>query len=500
MTGKPYRKTENRHQLSLFADHLDQHITQNNPVRAIDAYISSLDFHKLGAKGYQASGSLRGQPAYNPADLLRLYLYGYLNGVRSSRKLEQECQRNIEMMWLMQHQRPSYKTIANFRKNHAELLVRVNRDFILLCRSLDLIGGDIVAIDGSFFHGNASKQSIQTRSKVKKQLKALETQITQYHQTLDQCDWEDDRQEQATTVSIEQLQAKQNALMQTLNELECSDSKQISRTDPDARLLSKGGSKVAGYNVQSVVDERHHLIIASEVTQEGNDQKQLYPMARQTKDLLDKKRLTVLADAGYYETENLHQCEENGITAYVPIPNKTAQLKQQKRFVPEDFGYDSEQDSYRCPNGAGLKPQGQPIEKSGKLRQRYISQRSDCDTCPIRASCLPPRGQRRTLYRSQYQQSADNHRARMEAAGAEKMKLRASLVEHPFGTLKMRAGWQHFLVRGLKKVKGEWSLMQLAYNFTRVLNILGLDRFLKCCKQLQEALLALFFYAEVMTN
>lgn len=493
MAGKPYRNTENRHQFSLFADHLDQHITQDNPVRAIDAYISSLDLEKLGAEVYQATGSLRGQPAYNPADLLRVYLYGYLNGVRSSRKLERECQRNIEMMWLMQHQRPSYKTIANFRKNHAELLVRVNRDFVLLCRSLDLIGGDIVAIDGSFFHGNASKQSIQTRSKVKKQLKALETQITQYHQMLDTCDREEERQEQATTVSLEQLQAKQSALMQTLSELEGSDSKQISRTDPDARLLSKGGSKVAGYNVQSAVDDRHHLIIASEVAQDGNDQKQLYPMARQAKDLLDKEQLTVLADAGYYETENLHQCEENGITAYVPIPNKTAQLKQQERFVPEGFAYDPEQDSYLCPNGARLKPQGRPIEKSSKRRQRYISQRTDCDTCPIRTSCLPPRGQRRTLYRSQYQQSADNHRVRMETAGTEKMKLRASLVEHPFGTLKMRAGWQHFLVRGLKKVKGEWSLMQLAYNFTRVLNILGLDRFLKCCKQLQEALLALFF-------
>lgn len=490
MAGKPYRNTENRLQFSLFADHLDQHIPQNNPVRAIDAYISSLDLKKLGAEGYRTTGSLRGQPAYNPADLLRLYLYGYLNSVRSSRKLERECHRNIEMMWLLQHQRPSYKTIANFRKNHAKLLIRVNRDFVLLCRSLDLIGGDTVAIDGSFFQGNASKKSIQTRSKVKKQLKALDDQITQYHKTLDTCDREDERQEQVSNVSLEQLQAKQSALMQTLDELEDSGSKQISRTDPDARLLSKAGSTVAGYNVQSAVDERHHLMIVSEVTQEGNDQKQLYPMARQAKDLLDKEQLTVLADAGYYETENLHQCEENSITAYVPIPNKTARLKQQKRFVPEDFGYEPEQDSYRCPNGAHLKPQGQSIKKNGKLRQKYMSRSTDCDLCPLRASCLSPKGRRRSLYRSQYQQSADNHRARMKAAGAEEMKLRASLVEHPFGTLKMRAGWQHFLVRGLKKVKGEWSLMQLAYNFTRVLNILGLDRFLKYCKQLQEALLA----------
>ncbi|KZM39703.1 hypothetical protein OA92_18740, partial [Marinomonas sp. SBI22] len=263
--NKSYRKTESRAQFSLFIDHLDQHISDTNPVRAIDAYIDTLNFDQLAVGVYKPSSSLRGQPAYNPADLLRLYLYGYLNGIRSSRKLEKECRRNIELMWLIKHQRPSYKTIANFRKDHHKLLIRVNRDFILLCKQLDLVGGELIAIDGSFFHGNASKQSILTKNRLTQQIKAVEQKIQDYHAMLDALDNEESEADNLDSIKLQELMNKQANLNQVLNELTQSDTGQLSRTDPDARLLFKRGAKIAGYNIQTAVDDRHHLIIASDV-------------------------------------------------------------------------------------------------------------------------------------------------------------------------------------------------------------------------------------------
>ena len=480
--NKSYRKTENRAQFSLFIDHLDQHISDTNPVRAIDAYIDTLNFDQLAVGVYKSSSSLRGQPAYNPADLLRLYLYGYLNGIRSSRKLEKECRRNIELMWLIKHQRPSYKTIANFRKDHHKLLIQVNRDFVFLCKRLDLVGGELIAIDGSFFHGNASKQSILTKNRLTQQLKAIEQKIQDYHAMLDALDNEESEADNLDCIKLQELMNKQANLNQVLNELTQSDTGQLSRTDPDARLLFKRGAKIAGYNIQTAVDDRHHLIIASDVTNEGNDQKQLYPMAKLSKTTLGVDKLTVLADAGYYETTNLHFCAENQITPYVPIPNKSASIKEQDRFTREQFLYDISNNCYSCPNEKLLTPSGSLTTKHNKKRQLYISNSKDCRSCFKKDHCLAQGATRRKLYRSEYESVVDEHKRRMESYGKGKMKLRGALVEHPFGTLKMRAGWQHFLVRGFKKVKGEWSLMNLAYNFTRVLNIIGMKGFKAYCQ------------------
>ncbi len=479
--NKSYRKTENRVQLSLFVDHLDQHISETNPVRAIDAYIDTLDFNQLAVDVYKPTSSLRGQPAYNPADLLRLYLYGYLNGIRSSRKLEKECRRNIELMWLIKHQRPSYKTIANFRKDHHKLLIQVNRDFVLLCKQLDLVGGELVAIDGSFFHGNASKQSILSKNRLIQQLKAIEQKIQNYHDMLDSLDSEEAETDSLDSIKLNELTSKQANLNKILEELTQSGNGQLSRTDPDARLLFKRGAKIAGYNIQTAVDDRHHLIIASDVTNDGNDQKQLYPMAKLSKTTLGVDKLTVLADAGYYETANLHACSENQITPYVPIPNKSSSIKSQDRFTRDYFQYDASNNLYICPVGKRLVPSGSLTLKHNKKRQLYISYSKSCINCLKKEQCLAKGTTRRKLYRSEYESVIDAHKIRMDLQGEGKMKLRGGLVEHPFGTLKMRAGWQHFLVRGFKKVKGEWSLMNLAYNFTRVLNILGIKGFKAYC-------------------
>ncbi|EAQ67746.1 Transposase [Marinomonas sp. MED121] len=480
--NKNYRKTENRAQFSLFIDHLDQHISDVNPVRAIDAYIDTLNFDQLAVDVYKPSSSLRGQPAYNPADLLRLYLYGYLNGIRSSRKLEKECRRNIELMWLIKHQRPSYKTIANFRKDHHKLLIQVNRDFVLLCKQLDLVGGELIAIDGSFFHGNASKQSILTKNRLTQQLKAIEQKVQDYHAMLDALDNEESEEGSLDNIKLDELTTKQANLNQMLKELAQSGNGQLSRTDPDARLLFKRGAKIAGYNIQAAVDDRHHLIIASDVTNDGNDQKQLYPMSKRSKETLGVDKLTVLADAGYYETANLHFCTESQITPYVPIPNKSASIKKQNRFTRDHFQYNATNNHYICPEGKSLIPSSSLTIKHNKKQQLYISHSKDCKNCFKKDQCLAKDTTRRKLYRNEYEFAIDEHKRRMERQGEGKMKLRGAIVEHPFGTLKMKAGWQHFLVRGFKKVRGEWSLMNLAYNFTRVLNILGIKGFKAYCQ------------------
>lgn len=504
MQLRRYRQHPHRQQLSLFPDQLDDHISKDNTVRAIDAYIDTLDLTVLGFAHTQPGSSCRGQPAYDPAGLLKLYLYGYLNGIRSSRKLERECRRNLELIWLLEHQTPSYKTIANFRKDNPQPLTKVNRDFLLLCRSLELVGGEVVAIDGSFFRGNASKSSIITRNRLTQQLKKLELSIEQYHQALN----EQDRLEAAPPTSegeslvekLARLETQKQQLDQQLAELQACDETQLSRTDSDARLLSKSGQRVAGYNIQAAVDEKHKLIVASDVTHDGNDQHQLSVIALQVKEALQVDSLTVLADAGYFESEQIRQCSLNAITPYVPLPDKHRAVRSGQRYSGAEFQFDADLNQYLCPAEKRLQPQGELTLKNNKLRQRYISQRADCDQCPLRQNCLTPHSRRRQLYRWEHEDCIDQHRARMKRCSQQQMKLRASLVEHPFGTLKHRAGWSHFLLRGFEKVRGEWALMVTGYNLTRVLNILGINDFIKYCGYLKDALYRLFTVNPIFTS
>ena len=262
-----------------------------------------------------------------------------------------------------------------------------------------------------------------------------------------------------------------------LAKLADSGDGQISRTDPDARLLAKHGQIVAGYNVQIAVDDKHKLIVASEVVNEGNDTGQLYAMAEAAKAALGAATLTAVADTGYYNGETLKACEDAAITAYVPPPDRGQRLKAQGRFSLEDFRYDAGADVYRCPAGAELRPMhGQKRQASGKMAIRYASRRSVCRVCPLRGRCLAGKGARREIERWADEDVIERHRARMQNAGKDMMRRRKALAEHPFGTLKCRAGYRHFLVRGFDKVRGEWSLMALCYNFSRVLRIIGLDR------------------------
>jgi transposase len=490
MAKRTYKSGQNREQASFLPPRIEDYVGPENPVRAIEAYVASLDVIGLGFRDVGSEGGA-GQPPYNPADLLKLYLYGYLNQVRSSRRLECEAGRNLEVIWLLRGLTPGYRTIADFRKNNPAALKAANRDFVGLAGRLGLLGGSLVAIDGAFFHGDASKASIVTSKRLQEQLAALDRSIEEYGAALEANDKADDAaavsspsQKLGSAAIAEELVAlreRRAARAADLARLDESGQTQLSRTDPDARLLTKHGQIVSGYNVQIAVDDKHKLIVASAVVNDGNDSGQLHAMAQAAKQALGAAALTALADTGYYNAETLKACEAEAITAFVPPPDRSQRLKAQGRFSLEDFTYDAATDLYRCPAGSELRPmQGLKHQAGGKLAIRYASRRAVCRACPLRGRCLAKKGNRREIERWVHEDVIDRHRARMQAGGGAMMRRRKALAEHPFGTLKCRAGYRHFLVRGFDKVRGEWSLMALCYNFTRLLNILGFDKFRAC--------------------
>jgi transposase len=487
MTNRAFKTGESREQPSLLPARIEDYVGPDNPVRAIESFVCALDRAKLGFR-HADRGVEVGQPPYDPADLLKLYLYGYINQIRSSRRLEREACRNLELIWLLKNLRPGYRTIANFRKENWEALKAANRSFVLLIRELGLVGGTLVAVDGALFNGNASKGSIFTRRKLAEQIANLDKEIEAYGMSLEANDTAEAKQRTEGQddgskgdggdigTKVEKLMARRSRAKADLDRLDASDEGQLSRTDPDARLLSKGDQTIAGYNVQSVVDDKHKLIVASEVVNRS-DAGHLHAMAKATKEVLEAETLQVLADAGYYSSADLKACEDDGIVAYVPPSEGNGILEKQGRFSRKDFNYDTAADAYRCPAGELLRPmEGRWQNVSGRTEIRYASSTKTCRACPLRARCLSPKASRRTIGRWEHEDVLDRHRARMQGAD-ELMRRRSAIVEHPFGTLKSRAGYRHFLVRGFNKVRGEWSLMALCYNFTRVLNILGIEDF-----------------------
>lgn len=493
MTNRTFKTGESRDQASLLPARIEDYVGPDNPVRAIESFVCALDLAKLGFR-HADRGVAVGQPPYDPADLLKLYLYGYINQIRSSRRLEREACRNLELIWLLRNLRPGYRTIANFRKENWQALKAANRSFVLLARELGLVGGSVVAIDGSFFHGDASKASIFTRKRLAEQIAKLDQEIEAYgksvddndaaeakHQTKDRSDGPGGGENGGDVgAKVAALMARRSRAQGDLARLEASGETQLSLTDPDARLLVKSGQGIAGYNVQAAVDDKHKLIVASEVVNDSSDVGQLHAMAKAAKEALDAKALQVLADEGYYSSTELKACEDDGITAYVPPSEGNGRLEKAGRFSLKDFSYDAAADAYTCPAGQLLRPMpGRWQNASGRVEIRYASRAKTCKRCPLKAQCLSPKASQRTIGRWEHEDVLERHRARMEGA-KDLMRRRSAIVEHPFGTLKCRAGYRHFLVRGFDKVRGEWSLMALCYNFTRVLNILGFDGLMAC--------------------
>lgn len=484
--SRRYKQGTARAQHAMLPPRIEDYVGRDNPVRAIDACVDLLDLEALGFKN--SGGELApGQPAFDPAALLKLYLYGYTNRVQSSRRQERECRRNLEVIWLLEGLVPSYRTIAEFRRINGDALKAANRQFVLLCKEHELLGGELIGIDGAYFNASASDASLITEKQLEAELKRIDREIDDYNQLLDDNDTQEGcnrdlfAADPALAEKLKALQQRQAHQQAQLQQLQDSGETQLSRTDPDARALSKRKQHTVGYNVQSTVDAKHKLIIHHEVTNAGNDSQQLSRQCTAAMDVLGVDAIDVVADAGYYSEAELAACEAAGATVYVPIPDKHRALSKQGRISGERFHYHRSIDIYVCPGGEVLHPKGQPQQKNATLRTRYSRPASQCQGCPLMAICLSKPDSPRSVYRSEHAERVAAHRQRMDEQGSERMRQRAGLVEHPFGTLKRWFGWDHFLVRGFEKVSGEMSIMVLGYNLTRVINTLGVSAFVESC-------------------
>jgi len=468
---------------------MDDYVSENNQVRAIDAFVDTLDLRVLGFQHTEDHFGA-GQPAYHPGVLLKLYLYGYQHRIKSSRRLETEAGRNLEVIWLCRGARPSYKTIADFRKDNLSALKAANREFVVMCRELSLLGGSRVAIDGTFMKAYANPDGIHTRAQLERELQRLEEKIAAYHRQMDEADAQsgdgDDGggEDPELAAKIEALVKRQKHRQALQERLEASGDSQVSEVDPDARLMKKHGKTVGGYNCQIAVDDKHKLIVAEEVVQDGNDSGQLESMMTKAGEAMGAGELTGLADVGYYSGDQLKGCEDRGMDVYVPIPERPARKGKDGRFGSDDFDYDAEDDTYVCPAGQRLTRRGSTTDK-GRLCFTYYSTASVCRECPLSSRCLLSGRSNRNLRRWEHEDVIDRHREKMGASGPL-MRERSALVEHPFGTIKRWAGMDHFLMRRLHKCRGEFSLMVLSYNFKRVMNELGVDAFREYCARKQR--------------
>lgn len=488
MSERHYKQGIDRQQGHLLPPSLEEYVAANNPVRVVDVYVDSLDMVGYKFKNAAATGVAPGQPAYAPRALLKLFLYGYLHGIRSSRKLEAECQRNLEVLWLMEGLKPSYKTIADFRKANTVALTAICKDFVSLCKEMDLFGKELVSIDGSYFRGNVGKKSIYTETYLRERLQRIEQHIADYLSQIEQADQEEAPAPELTKAQLneklEQLQVRQKQHQERLRQIAANGATQLAEVDPDARVLAKNGQAVAGYNVQMTVDGKHKLIADFAVTQDGNDKGQLEPMARRAQAVLGAETLEVVADTGYYNVQAIVDCVSRNITPYVPKPRDTSRAGTENRFVRDEFSYDPEQNCFVCPAKKLLRYASTQKDKGGKVIYQYQSSPEVCSQCALKARCLPKKMNYRTVTRWEYDGLLKIHDQRMAKLGKAKMTERACLAEHPFGTLKLTCGWNHFLVRGLEKVCAEMSLLVLTYNFKRIFKIDGaLEKFRQLCQE-----------------
>jgi len=459
-----------RGQRTLFPAVLDDYVADDNPVRAVDVFVDGLDLERLGFVGVQPLDT--GRPGYHPGMMLKLYIYGYLNRVPSSRRLERECQRNIELIWLTGHLAPDFKTIADFRKDNGKAIREVCREFVGLCRRLGLLSAASVAIDGSKFKAVNARDKNFTEAKMKRRLERIEESIARYISQLETADRRGDVVPEAKVARFKEKIVKLNEEIARLNainaEMMKSKDKQISLTDPDARSMATSGKDtgIVGYNVQTAVDTKNHLIVAHEVTNVGTDRCQLSNMAEQARTEMGVGTLDAVADRGYYEGEEIKACEESGITVILPKP-QTSGAKAAGRFGKQDFVYVAADDVYRCPAGERLTYRCINVEE-GKTLRRYWT--GNCKTCALKAQCTT--GTERRITRWEHEAVLEKVQDRLDHNPAA-MGVRRQTVEHPFGTIKCWMGWTHFLTKRLPKVATEMALNVLAYNMKRVMAIIG---------------------------
>lgn len=465
-----------RDQVTLLPECLDDYIADDNPIRVIEAFVEELDLAALGFEGMKPATT--GRPSYHPAVLLKIYIYGYLNRIQSSRRLERECQRNVELMWLTGRLAPDFKTIADFRRVSGAAIRNACRRFVILCRELKLFSQAVVAIDSSKFKAVNSRDRNFTPGKIERRQQQIDESVQRYLDALETADRTHPEEFQAKTSRLQEKIGKLRDQMRRLDgikaQLATEPDGQLSLTDPDARsMMSQAkGTGTVGYNVQAAVDAKHHLIVEHEVTNVGSDRAQLAKMATAARDTMGKKKLRAYADRGYYNAPEIKDCADSGIAAYVPKP-MTSGAKAEGRFDKSDFVYIAKDDEYRCPAGERAIYRF-TREENGLQVRRYWS--SACPHCPMKKQCTPSPFRR--ISRWEHESVLEDVQRRLNKE-PEAMTLRRRTIEHVFGTLKHWMGSAHFLTKGLDNVSTEMSLHVLAYNLKRVISILGIPKTMK---------------------
>ena len=477
---KRFIEGTDRSQSTLFPECLEDWIDEDNPVRVIDVFVNELDLGKLGFAGVDPE--ITGRPSYHPSFLLKLYIYGYLNRVQSSRRLERGALRNVEVMWLAGRLAPDHKTIADFRKDNGRAIQQVCARFVALCRTMGLLTEAAVVIDGSKFKAVNNRDKNFTRAKMERRMAQMEESVARYLQQLDTADRQEPSEALKTKAShlkekVEKLKDEMRRLAGLQAVMLATPDHQISLTDPDARSMATSGrgSGVVGYNVQVAVETKHHLIVAHEVTNVGTDRSQLSPMAKAAKATLRVEKLDAVADRGYFSGEEILACENAGITVTLPKP-MTSNSKAEGRFGKQDFRYVTTEDVYICPAGQKLAYYFTTKDK-GLVLSRYRT--NACQSCVIKHKCTTSK--ERLISRWEHEHVLEAVQRRLDER-PEKMRQRRETVEHPFGTMKARMGATHFLMKTLPRVASEMALHVLAYNMTRVMSIMGIRPLLEALR------------------
>jgi transposase len=460
-----------RSQSSLFPERLEDWVCEDHPVRVIDLFVDDLDLRDLGFE--RTAAARTGRPGYHPGVLLKLFIYGYLNRIPSSRRLEREAGRNVELMWLTGRLAPDHKTIADFRRDNGPAIRRTCATFVELCRRIGVLKGDCVAIDGSKFKAVNNRDRNFTKGKIASRIAHLEASVERYIEEMVRIDRQEEGEVQMEKVDnlarryarvrneITRLQAMEHAL-------EDAPDGQISLTDPDARAMatSAKNSGLVGYNIQTAVDTETHLIVAHEVTNLCHDRDQLAAMAKGARVALGRDEMSAIADKGYFSGREILACHDAGITTTVPRP-ETSGNRVKGMYVKADFAYDAADDVYRCPAGEELTYR-YTREENGLQMRRYWT--NECQDCPVKSRCTTGKERRITRWEQEHLVEAMQERI---SGGTGLMRLRRSTVEHPFGTIKAWMGATHFQMRRLKNVRTEMALQVLAYNFKRMISMIG---------------------------
>jgi len=468
-----------RTQSVLFPERLDEYIGEDNPVRAVDVFVDPLNLQQLGFA--RALAKETGRPGYHPATLLKIYLYGYLNRIQSSRRLERESQRNVELIWLTGRLSPDFKTIADFRRDNGHAITQVCKQFVLICRNLNLFTETMVAIDGSKFKAVNTRDKNFTEAKLAARVTQIEESVSRYLSELDRADREpalvSEERVSRLREKITSLRAHLQKLEAIGEQIRAAPDNQVSLSDPDSRSMATHGTGngIVGYNVQAAVDTKHHLIVAHEVVQKGHDRHQLAPMANLARAAMGSKTLTAFADRGYYTGEQIVACEEDGISTLVPKP-QTSNNKAAGLFDKRDFIYTPESNEFKCPAGQRAIYRFTSVE-DGKALHKYWS--SACTKCQMKPQCT--KGKFRKITRWGHEAVLDRMQERLDRT-PEAAKIRRSTVEHTFGTLKAWMGETHFTMKTLPRVKTEMSLHVLAYNMKRMMQILGVKNLIGAIK------------------